>query len=886
MSACPQCSLPQAGSDRFCPGCGFPVADLDHSSADPWVGRTLAGSYVILGVVGEGGMGTVYRAEQRTLHRTVAVKMIRQQRASDPFVSARLLNEARAISRINHPNVVSVIDFGMTPDGVPFIVMEYLRGRGLDRVVREDGILPPRRAVAIVGQVLAALGEAHALGLIHRDLKPANIMLDRLRSGRDFAKVLDFGLARMLDGSDTEPRRLSARGMVIGSPAYMSPEQVCGAEVDARSDLYAVGGILYELLTGRTPFASDDPAKVLVSRLTRDPVPVQEAANRTLPALLAQVTMRALARHPKNRFQSADDFIAALTEVEAEASAKDERLTMPASAPARECRTCGATVPNGKRFCGECGTSVCSSQPAGGEVPSLTNEWRGLAAAVGDRTRRTEASLDRMSAIEDDAGWLQTLWAGHADGMLLAVLAGEAGSGRTTALRKLLRAARGAGDVALEVSPGSTGVRCSGHCLEQLVGSLMRVGDAAGDPTALSRAPAAVRSFVEDYVSGRGDVRLPRADEYAAGAVASLAWALKYGARGAVTGRVVVGFDNFDRMDGATRVAVEEVARGQCDCPVMLVATQEVSWAHGWTGGVSRVARGIPVEQAIQALRAAGVDPLRALSGWRSPTITPLHLDQVIRSVREGGEAASTKTADLITARIGALGSDARALLQVMAVLGEDSLMEDLQTLLPDPCDLERALMPLTAAGMVDRSARGLCATHPMILEVAEAIMPAAVRREMYARACDLVEERSIPIEVRAWMTFHAERNLEAMFLLEQVADRAAARGDDEASIEALRLALDAARLDCRADAERRPSEAVLVFGRKLGDALLRAGRLVEADSLLRELIDLVGPDSPDGMLIMRGLARVARAESQSGEGHVVQAGASGGRQAVATRTR
>ncbi len=190
-------------------------------------------------------MGRVYRAEQTNLGRTVAVKIIHPHLVGEENAAARFITEARAASRLNHPNSVGIIDFGKTPDGQLYLVMEFLRGRDLARVTYEDGALPFRRIVDVLRQTLAALAEAHSESIIHRDLKPENIILEPVRSGGDFVKVVDFGLAKMR--AETQQPGITSPGIVCGTPEYMSPEQARGDPLDARSDLYAVGVILYQL---------------------------------------------------------------------------------------------------------------------------------------------------------------------------------------------------------------------------------------------------------------------------------------------------------------------------------------------------------------------------------------------------------------------------------------------------------------------------------------------------------------------------------------------------------------------------------------------------------------------------------------------------------------
>ena len=270
MRTCPECLQPVEDEARFCGGCGSACAAPAEVPPDPFIGRTINGKFKVEAQIGQGGMGKVYRARHLTLDRPVVLKMLHRIYSDDAQISQRFQREARAASRLNHPNSIAVLDFGAAEDGTLFMAMEFLAGRDLSRVISEDWPISEARIIRIGAQILSALAEAHAQGIIHRDLKPENVMVEARRDEPDFVKVLDFGIAKITAGAD-EPK-LTAVGLVCGTPEYMSPEQARGAELDARSDLYSVGVILYQLATGDLPFQSDTPVGFLTKHLAEIPV--------------------------------------------------------------------------------------------------------------------------------------------------------------------------------------------------------------------------------------------------------------------------------------------------------------------------------------------------------------------------------------------------------------------------------------------------------------------------------------------------------------------------------------------------------------------------------------------------------------------------------------
>jgi serine/threonine protein kinase len=266
----------------------------------------------VLSPLGEGGMGTVYLCEHAVLHRKLAVKVLRSSYTSDPELVDRFRNEAIAASRIGQENVVDVLDFGTAEDGALYYVMEALQGESLGSAIRQQGAFEVRRALGLLEQICRALAAAHARGVVHRDVKPDNVFLVRRDDGSELAKVIDFGISHVPRPEGVAP--ITRSGAIIGTPEYMAPEQAAGEPVDRRSDVYAVGVLAFEMLTGELPIEAATPIATLVAHQTRTPDPPSRR-RPVIPPEVDGLVLRALAKRPEDRFASMDELAAEVTRV-------------------------------------------------------------------------------------------------------------------------------------------------------------------------------------------------------------------------------------------------------------------------------------------------------------------------------------------------------------------------------------------------------------------------------------------------------------------------------------------------------------------------------------------------------------------------------------------
>ncbi len=839
MRLCHQCGASVEDAARFCSACGAPSDEVGGSGAsDPLIGRVVGGSYLLQEVVGVGGMGRVYKAEQSTLGRTVAVKVIHPHLLGDEQTVARFYQEARASSRLNHPNSVSIIDFGRTDDGILYLAMEFLSGKDLALVMHEEGPLLPERVCRILINTLDALGEAHELGIVHRDLKPENIILRPLRSGEDLVKVVDFGLATIVgkESSITKP------GLVCGTPDYMSPEQGRGDSVDGRGDLYALGVVLFELLAGHLPYIDDTPTRVVLRHLN-DPIPDPRVAspNRKIPDRLAEVTMKALAKEAGERYQVAREMQEALR-----GALDDLRETRASFTP---CPSCGAPVVPSQNFCGECGARLAGAEPAVGGNRSLRPSFYPPLGSQREFIGR-EAELRKMREARQTAS----------QGAHWVHVHGEPGVGKTRFLTEIAEIAAAEGDLVVGAGAHSTGAAVPYAAIRTILAELLEVDDSElarmanrGSELGSTLAGAGVDEVMNPSGLFAGDGRSRT------GAVAeAVACAIRRARTRASSGRVVLIVDDLQWCDGLTQRTVIELARALGSEPVLLVTASDHD--RGVLANEVVHLAGLTAQEAEEFL--AGSFHLKLVSGLDRLTevfggeVMPLHLEQLEALGISPDEGPPPNMADAVVQRIERLDVDAQRLLQAASVLGRTCDLDALRAVADN--DQLLGLDELAGSSFVQLDGSKVSIVHPFIGDLVEASIPAEARRALHRRAYEVASELHAPEEVRAAHAFRGVDPVTSLVVLEKAGDASMTRGDHLGAVLEYRRALELARRETLESGDTVYDRAIATFSRKLGEALARSGDASGADGVLREALDLTMPNSADRAKMLLSLGRIA----------------------------
>ncbi len=822
------------------------MSEIQADEGDPFIGTTLVGKYQLLELIGVGAMGRVYRAMHLGLDTHVAVKILNPDVATDAVTARRFQNEARAASRLHHPNAIAILDFGQAANGTLYIVMEMLRGRTLAQVVRDDGPLPGPRIADLLGQALAALDEAHAAGIVHRDFKPENIFVETLRSGREHVKVLDFGIAKLRGEQETS---LTSAGLVCGTPDYMSPEQIRGLELDARSDVYSAGVVLYESLTGRRLF---DGVTALIDVLqahlhTLPDSPSQRRPDLAIPAAVEAVCMRALSKDAGARYASAAEL---RTELEIAGQLGRDR-----------CSKCGAARQSG-RFCAECGTPFPSLPPTAGvpaqgttplaDVPTMHDA---SLAVVGPppalaAERVAPASLpfcgreELLSALTNAAG-------------RVTLIAGAPGSGKSAVAQAWIERRRAAGRTVILVEADGPGLVAPLQPLRRALSSLLGLDERDDE--------AAIAAALGVHMGDR------------AGLTALL---------GADRNRPTLAFDVRRRECRAAALAI--LRRSDADFVfedlhlydhASLAILDELVTAPGSVTILATSARGQVLRSPSVFTEIIELPPLPdatvAALGVSDAVIArsgglPFVLDTELRAAHEGAEPATT------AGRLARLGQDApvaRTVLDLLTVAGAPVPHSLLETAAALP-GLAEAIAELARRGFLRSEGSPYRLSSPSLRREIYEDIGVERRRALHARIGAVLHRTGADVHFVAYHALlcgdgEAPRAtdlgdgpvlspVDGIAALEQAGIAARDAFDDKAAVLALRAAMERCRVALMLGLgdERQLMHIEL----KLGIILRYSGDLAGAEAVLREAAQLAQEGKESWALIQarRSLARIA----------------------------
>lgn len=828
-------------------------------SDDALIGRIIAGKFCLRQCIGVGAAGTVYKADQTSLGRTVAVKILRPEMTCDPRFVRRFHDEAQAASRLNHPNVVSVIDFGQTDDGLLYLVMEFLRGLTLTEVLRTEQ-LTTERIVGIVGQILSALEEAHERGVVHADLKSDNIMVEHRRGGWDLIKVVDFGIARLT--GNTEESVEEDDDSICGTPEYMAPEIIRGEDPTFASDIYAVGVILYELLVGFTPFSGSPTMEVLQRHLREEPLPPSEHKTALpIPALLEQTTLRALSKSPLGRFESAVEFSLALKKGQVPARPQPERQ--------HPCDHCGASSRDSFKFCPECGAAKTlerkefelSLEDTGhDEIWSDQAPTADLSASDLHHILRTPEVSDAQPPDSSTGDIFPLPLVGHQRELESVVrfltnescgvmyLRGEQACGCGRFLGEAFDGALRKETLIFLATPDPTCLQTPFYPIRAIVAATLdlpalcsfeEIGDALEDLGLSTRDAPGIGELFQHEGGGLSNLEAPiRRRELFASTMRVLR------AAGKQLSAVLV-FENYHLFDRPSQELLRQLAASNLRSPSLrMLITADHAVAIDWEG-LQHVELLPLADEELRAIvthcATNGQPDLVTFDELRTLTKgNPDHVHHLVRFAMEGGDVrtAPESLADLIAARCSLLPSAAQRVLQVASVFGYMATNEDITETLASsmgPTELNASLRLLDDREILQGRASMLAFRDYMFRDVVYADTPRDVKRSLHQTAGDvLIASISDP----AILGTHAEQagDMErAALLLARAGDNAVRQLDDAGAAALFNRALNATREVLEVQEDSRTQLQLVSISIRLADALRMAGEIGLARGILNE---------------------------------------------------
>ena len=851
---CPKCKTPSYDPSPLCSNCGANLSGVAALAPFELVGAVLENRYQLVEYLDEGAMAYVFRGVHVDVGSSVAVKILKPTFQSDDRFVERFQQEARAAGALNHPNILSIITVGSSPSGLLYLISEFVQGVTLNKLIIREGRVSLERTVNIVNQILTALDEAHSHGIIHRDIKPENIMITQLRSREEFVKLLDFGIARQVF---QQTPRLTMPGELFGTPEFMAPEVIRGQEATIAADIYAVGVVLYEMLTGRTPFSGEGLFNILKSHLETSPEEMTKY-NPDIPAEMERLILTSLSKNPDERPPTAIDFKFML-----------ENALNQTPIPMLPCPKCRANVTADQRFCPNCGLSMqkpsvdpVAVTPAPGPAPVQSSTVDSILYEEGEMEMPFSG---RASELDFVSAFL------FHDLPILEVN-GPMGIGKTSFLRQIAAVQRAENIECILVSPDPTMAGRPWHPVRELFWRLLGLPPMPTENQVLEviRAYSIETDDVAHVVQFLTVMPLKSEIERAVRLRERVTSILRLLL--AVIGQVphLLLFDDVHEFDYMSRMFIDRLVSVARGFPVKIIVASETPHIQPGELGQSliltRLDDSVITPLVLKNLRMSSEESYHnhAFTLCQSAMGLPLHVSEGIHLLLEGGTELSSNLSDIIQTRLRRLPPKAMRLLQLAACYGDEIPLALLQSSEGQNEAFHEALRVLIKRGFLQQAdAESLRLRHPIYARTLPAQMTPTVRLDFHAIILDFLENEGGPCHLMARHALMAGMLDQAVPHLECSGSVCEEDLDDFSAVENYKQAYDIIKIATLGGEEL---AHFAHLSARLGDLYRFTGQITVAEEVLKEGL-LVCEDSPaEEAVILSSLARLTMSSLQDGE--------------------
>ncbi len=859
---CPKCRMPSYDTSELCRNCGTNLSGVLVVSAHELAGAVLENRYQLVEYLDEGAMAFVFRGVHVDVGSSVAVKILKPDFQRDDRFVDRFMQEARAAGALNHPNILSIITVGSNPGGMLYLISEFVQGITLNRLIGREGRLSVERTINIANQILTALDEAHSHGVIHRDIKPENIMITQLRSRDEFVKLVDFGIARQVY---QQTPRLTMPGELFGTPEFMAPEVVRGQEATISADLYAVGVVLYEMLTGRTPFTGEGLFNILKSHLEMAPDPMMKH-NPDVPAGVERVILTALDKDPARRPPSAIEFKYML-----------ENALESTPVPTLPCPKCRASVTEDQRFCPNCGTPMAKSAAPRPDAaafvagrPSAPSEVKPGHGDTLDSILFSEGDIEMpFSGREEE---LDAVSAFLFQDRPILEINGPTGIGKTSFLMQIAAMQRAENIACQVVTPDPCLASRPWYPVRQLFWRMLSLPPMPAEAQVLEviRAfaiePDDVAHVLQFLTVSPARAEIERAVRLRERVTSVLRLLL------AVIGQVphLLLFDDVHEYDYMSRMFIDRLVSVARGFPLKIIVTSETAHIQPGDLGQSLTLRRLDDEHlaplVLRNLRIASEESYHnhSFTLCQSAMGLPLHVSEGIHLLLEGGTELSSNLSDIIQTRLRRLPPKSMRLLQLAACYGDEVPVSLLQNAEGEGETFLDALRVLVKRGFLQQADAGhLRLRHPVYARMIPAQMTPSVRLDFHAIILDHLENTNGPCHLMARHAIAASLLDQAVPYLECSGNVCEEDLDDFSAVENYKQAYDIIKI---ASLQGQELAHFAHLSARLGDLYRFIGQVPSAEEVLKEGL-LVCEDSPaEEAVILSSLARLTMSSLQDGE--------------------